>query len=104
MRGDRPSDQSSPVWSEHDKRDLQGQVGDRTLLQDAEAESEGENLRRRERKGSSHSDLDSPDLLADDQVAPSSLESGMVLREHGDHASAEPLHVSSFAGLAQRTV
>lgn len=58
--------------------------GDRTFLQDAEAESEGERLRRRELKRSSHSDLDNTDLLVDDKVAPSSLYSGMVLREHGD--------------------
>ncbi|WP_367339426.1 transposase [Aminivibrio sp.] len=34
----------------------------------------------------------------------SSLESGMVLFQHGDHASAEPLYLSGFTGLARRAV
>lgn len=79
-------------------------MGDRALLQDAEAEPEGQNLRRRERERPSHPDLDSPDFIAGDQVAASLIQSGMVLFQHGDHASAEPLYLSGFTGLARRTV
>jgi hypothetical protein len=43
----------------------------------------------------------SPCFIAGNQVAASSLESWMVLFQHGDHASAEPLYLSGFAGLAR---
>jgi hypothetical protein len=82
-RGYRAADEPPELRLDHHFVHLQGPVGDRTVLQDPEAEPENEDVHRNERERSSHPDLYSHDRFACFEVAPLSVEIRKVLFESG---------------------
>src|SRR3954470_2163752 len=102
--GDRAADQPAGVRCHHHCCHLQGPLGDRTILQDSQAEPQGEELRGHQRKRSADPDLDSPDRYSAAEMASPSLEGQMVALQSGLDVAAEPLYLSGFEELAGRSV
>ncbi len=101
--GDRSAHQPARLRRDHHRRHLQGALADRAVLQGPQAESEGEDLRRHQRKRAAHSDLDSPDRDAAAEVAAPPVAGQLVVVQSGLAAAAEPLYLSRLGPLAQRS-
>ena len=95
------SDQPDGVWLDNHCRHLQGSLGNRVVLQGAQAEPQGEDFRRYQRERLAHSDLDSPDCHPAAQMAAPPFQSQVVPVEPGLHAAAKPLYLSRFDRLAR---
>ena len=90
---DRATDQPLGVRSHHDRGHLPGPLADRAVLQDPEAASEGEDLRRHQRKRPAHSALDRADRLASAQVATLPVPPVLVVLQPGNHAAAQSVYL-----------
>ena len=84
-----------------DRRDLQGPLADRALLQGAEAEPENQDLRGDQRQRPEGPGLDGADRHAAPQVPPAAIALRLVALEPGRLAADEPLHASRSLGLAR---
>ena len=100
---DRAADQSARVWRHHHRRHLQRPLGDRTVLQGAQAEPEGEELRGHQRERPAHPDLDSLDRPAAAEMAAPSVEGQLVAVQSGLDVAAEPVYLPRFAEVAGRS-
>src|SRR5713226_7407975 len=74
------------------------------VLQSAQAEPQGEEFRRHQRKRPAHPDLDSLDCYPAAEVAAPSLQSQVVPVQPGVDAPAESVYLSGFTQVAGRSV
>ena len=87
-----------------DRRDLQGPLADRAVLQGAEAEPEDQDLRGDQRQRPEGPGLDGADRHAAPQVPPAAVPLRLVALEPGRPAADEPLHPSRSLGVARSAV
>jgi len=98
----RPAHQPPRLRRDDHLGDLQGPLADRAVLQGAQAESEGQDLRGHQRERAAHPDLDSTHRPAADQVDEAPVPGGLVPVPDGRRPSLEPLCLPRFAGLVGR--
>ena len=79
-------------------------MGNRTVLQGAQAESEGQDLRRDQRERPENPDLDSPHRPASPAVAPLPVPGRMVPVQSCVHGPPESLYVQGLDGVAPRSL
>ena len=84
----------------HDsRRDLQGALANRTVLQGPQAESDREDLRWHQRERPPHPDLDSLDCLAPVEMAASPLQGQLVSVQSGIDDAVQPVYLSRIDEL-----
>src|ERR1700694_3374848 len=100
---DRGADQPSRVRRHHPGCDLPRALADRALLQGAQAEPEGHDLRGHHRERPAYSTLDSSACAAAAQVAALPVHRRLVALQSGLVAAPQPLYLQGPARLAGQT-
>src|SRR6202521_2713963 len=100
---DRGADQPSRVRRHHPGCDLPRALADRALLQGAQAEPEGQDLRGHHRERPAYSTLDSSACAAAAQVAALPVHRRLVALQSGLVAAPQPLYLQGPARLAGQT-
>ena len=97
--GNRLADQPPGIRPYDHIGHLQGPMADRTVFQGPQAESKGEDIRRYHRECAVHSDLDSIDRHAADQVPQLQGQIWLVAVKPRGLSPLEPVYLQRFMGV-----
>ena len=100
----RLPDEPPGVRGNDDRRDLQGPVADRVVLQGSQAEPQDQDVRGHECQRHQDPGVDGADHDAGPEVPPDEGSGGLVAVEPRRAAANEPVHAPGSLGLAQQAV